>query len=339
MSLALGAGRRRGWLAALVLLVATLRAGTGLGQGGDIGGVITELKSGRGAVETRPAGESEWRPVAPLQAVRPGDVIRVTEDASATILLTGDQGTVVIDTVRSPYRMPAPRHEKGRLEKAQQLLLTSLRFLQPPKPEPVHRALVTRGEGGSPTILTPRNGPVLPGPLTIEWSGARPFRYTLRIVGPNGALVLERTDLEVTRFEYPMGGPALTPGVRYTIQIHTVDRPPQEAWFEVFDPGRARMLEDDLRDLEGALGAAVSSSTRATVRAGFLASHGLIHDAHRIVLLAQRQDPDEPTLHVMLGHLYEAVGLKQEAARAFETARSLQPSGPDVGASSGARQR
>ncbi|MBI2544288.1 MAG: hypothetical protein HYW16_03575 [Candidatus Rokubacteria bacterium] len=339
MNLALRARRRRGWLAALVLLAATSRAGMGLGQGGEVVGVITELKSGRGLAEIRPVGESEWRPVAPLQAVRPGDIIRVTEDAWTAILLTGDQGSVVVDTIRSPYRVPVPRSEKGKLEKARELMLVSLRFLRPAKSEPVERALVTRSEEGPPTIVTPRNGPVLPGPLTIDWSRAGPVRYTLRIIGPDATVVLERVDLGVTRFEYPPGGPALTPGVRYTVQINTAVHPAQEAWFEVLDSGRARMLEADLRDLEGAFGPAVSSSTRATVRAGFLASHGLIHDARRTLLLAAGQDPDEPAFHVMLGHLYEVAGLKREAAAAFDTARSLLPGTADAPAGGRARQR
>ena len=338
MNLALRARRRRGWLGALVFLAVASRAGMGLGQGGDVVGVVTELKFRRGLVEIRPVGESRWRGATPLQAVRPGDVIRVSEDASATILLTGDQGTVVVDTARSPYRVPAPRGEKGKLQKAQQLILVSFGFLRFAKLEPVARALVTRGADGPPTILTPRNGPVLPGPLTIEWSKARPFRYTLRIVGQDAAVVLERVDLGVTRYEYPSGGPGLTPGVRYTVQIHTAVHHAQEAWFEVVDPARAGMLETDLRDLERALGPAVSSSTLATVRAGFLASHGLIHDARRILLLGVRQDPREPTLHVMLGHLYEEVGLRQDAARAFDAASSLLPSAADVPAGDGTRQ-
>jgi len=51
-----------------------------------------------------------------------------------------------------------------------------------------------------------------------------------------------------------------------------------------------------LRDLERGLGPAVSSSTLATVRAGFLASHGLIHNARHTLLLALR--PDSATLTI-----------------------------------------
>jgi hypothetical protein len=338
MNLGKRAQRCLTWLVVPVILGVASRPDIGLGQVGDVVGVITELKSGRGVVEIRPAPESGWRRLAPLQALRAGDVIRVTEDASTTILLTGDQGTVVVDAMRSPYRVPAIPSEKGKFDKAQQLLMGSLGFLRPAKPDPVARALVTRGEVGPPTILSPRNGPVLPGPLTIEWSGGRSLRYTLRIVGPDGGAVFQRVDLGTTRFEYPSAAPAITPGVRYKLQVSSTAYPVQEAWFEILEPGRARILENDLRDLEGALGPAVSSSTRATVRAGFLASHSLIHDARRMVLLAQRQDPDEPALYVMLGHLYEAVGLTQEAAHAFDAARSLQPSGENI-TDTGAKQR
>src|SRR5207247_336393 len=59
-------------------------------------GVITEIKAGDGAVEVRAAG-GPWRPAAPLQALRGGDEVRVTQRATAVVLLSGGRGIVKID--------------------------------------------------------------------------------------------------------------------------------------------------------------------------------------------------------------------------------------------------
>ena len=33
--------------------------------------------------------------------------------------------------------------------------------------------------------------------------------------------------------------------------------------------------------------------------------------------------PDEPTLYLLLGHVYDRIGLKQQAANAFDEAEAL----------------
>ena len=67
----------------------------------------------------------------------------------------------------------------------------------------------------------------------------------------------------------------------------------------------------------------VSPSSLAVARAGYLAEHGLLHDARLVVLAALARDPDEPVLHTLLGSLYNQVGLLAQAAEAFDEAESL----------------
>ena len=171
-------------------------------------------------------------------------------------------------------------------------------------------------------VLTPRNGPVLPEPLVFEWQGSRFSRYTVRIVSPKGVL-LERSGVAGARFDYPSDGPPLSPGVRYTFQVLSLGHPTQEAWFELLDPGRAQSIRRDLAWLEQTLGSIVSPSSLAALKVGFLAREGLLHDARLSLTAALAKDPDEPTLHLLLGNLYLKTGLPDLAAESYQEAQFL----------------
>ncbi len=316
-----------------VFLVPCMAAGQGAGTAGqpearaaETAGMITEIKTGRGRVEVRPAGGAEWRPAAPLQALRAGDAVRATQNAWAVIVLSGGRGSLRVEAAGSPFLVPAPRPGESKAQKALGLLESSFTYLSSGTKEPLQAVLSTRGGPRPPVILSPRNGAVLPESLTFEWLGSRFSRYTIRIVGPGGA-VLERAGVVGARFEYPPNAPALTPAVRYTFQVIAGNHPPQEAWFEVLDPRRTQALRRDLADLEQALGPAVSPNTLVTLRAGFLANNGLLHDARLAVIAGLTRDPDEPTLHFLLGNLYGRTGLPDQAAESYDEAHFLMTRG------------
>jgi hypothetical protein len=173
-------------------------------------------------------------------------------------------------------------------------------------------------------ILTPRDVPVLPDALAVEWVGSRSARYSVRVVEPGGTVV-ERT-VTGTRLEYPPDAPPLKPGVRYTIEVASGTHPVQQAWFELVDRARSETVRQDLRELEQAAGATASPNTLLALRAGFLASQGLRHDARQALVAGLGRDPDEPTFHLLLGKLYEASGLPEQAAEALDEARFLMGS-------------
>jgi hypothetical protein len=283
--------------------------------------MITEIRSGRGRVEVRAAGAQDWRAAAPLQALRPGDAVRATADAWGVIVLSGGRGTVKVDAAGSPHLVAGPRPGETRTQKAAGLLEASLNFLSAGAQE-APRARLSSRASPPPVILSPRNGPVLPDALAFEWLGSTFAQYTIRVAGPGG-LVLERTGVRGGEFAYPAGASPLAPGTRYTVQVIGTRHPPQEAWFEVVEPGRAQAIRRDLAELEQALGPATSPNTRAALRAGFLASHGLLHDARLALLAALAQDPEEPALHELLGNLYAKVGLPEQAAKSYEEAQFL----------------
>ncbi|MFZ1060078.1 MAG: hypothetical protein WAP47_12900 [Candidatus Rokuibacteriota bacterium] len=311
-----------GWLAVAVFVGGPWLAAPAHGQGSESAGMITELKVDRGRVEVRAAGAQEWRKAGPLLALRAGDTIRVSDEAVAVILLSGGRGSVRVTKANSPYVVAAPQPGESKAQKALTLLEASLGFLSTTAKEEPRATLSTRGGPKPPVILTPRNGPVLPDSLTFEWLGSRFSRYTVRIVGPKG-VVIEKKDLTGARFAYPAGAPPLSPGVRYTVQVLSGGHPAQEAWFEVVDPARAQAIRQDVKELEQAFGRTVSPNTLVALRAGFLARNGLVHDARLILVTALAKDPDEPTLHLLLGKLYETAGLRDQAAEAFDEARFL----------------
>ncbi len=303
-------------------------------QGSETAGMIMELKVDRGRVEVRSAGAQEWRKAGPLLALRAGDAVRTTDEATAVILLSGGRGSVRVTKANSPFVVATPQPGESKAQKAMTLLDASLGFLSAAAKEEPRATLSTRGGPKPPVILTPRNGPVLPDSLTFEWLGSRFSRYTVRIVGPKG-VVIEKRDLTGARFEYSPDAPPLSPGIRYTIQVVSGSHPVQQAWFEVLDQARAQAIRRDMKELEQALGPSVSPNTLAALRAGFLARNGLVHDARLTLVTALAKDPDEPTLHLLLGKLYEQAGLREQAAESFDEARFLMTGPPSSRSSEG----
>jgi hypothetical protein len=320
----MGATKRalNGWLN-LLALPGILWLPTGAGSAErEVAGMITEIQMGRGQLEVRLADSERWRPATPLLALKAGDTVTATGDARVVIVLSGGRGTVRVDEATSPYLVTAPPLGRSRLHKGLAVLEASFDFLSATARERPVGVVGTRAALGPPVILTPRNGLVLPDSLVFEWRGSQSSMYGVRIIGPDG-LVLERGKLVANRFQYPESAPPLTAGVRYRFQLMASWQPPQEVWFELADPDRARLIHRDLRDLEEALVPALSPATLATLRAGFLARSGLLHDARLGVAEELARRPDEPTLHFLLGDLYARQGLSKEAMESFAEVRFL----------------
>jgi len=303
-------------LAALLALAAPAAA-----QTAESAGVITEIKPARGRVEVKAAAGGDWRPARPLLALRAGDVVRTTEDASAVVLLSGGRGTVRVAGAAGSLTVPGVT-ASAQGQKAKALVEASLGFLAGTTKESSQAVLATRSQARPPVILSPRNGRALPDGLAFEWLGTRFARYTVRLVGPSGP-VIERREVTGPRWAYPAEAPTLAPNTRYTLQITAGGQPTQEAWFEVVDAARARVVADDLAALDQELGSAAPATSKAVMRAGLLAREGLLHDARRVVVAALEADRDEPTLHLLLGDLYTRTGLTQLAAESFDEAQFL----------------
>src|SRR5581483_8149350 len=179
-------------LRALVLLFPLLSviAPPARAQSAETAGVITELKPGRGRVEVKAAG-ADWKPARPLLALRAGDMVRTSEDAKAAVLLSGGRGTVKIEGPSGAFTVPAIA-AAGQGERARALVEASLGFLAGTTRESSQAVLATRGATRPPIIVSPRNGRVLPEPLTFEWLGSRYSHYAIRLLGPAGPVVDRR---------------------------------------------------------------------------------------------------------------------------------------------------
>ena len=314
----MGATKRtlNGWLKLLALPgILWLPAGAEAADR-EVAGMITEIQLGRGQVEVRVADSERWRPAMPLLALKAGDTVAATGDAWVIIVLSGGRRTVRVDEAASPYLVTAAAVGRSRLHKGLAILEASFEFLSATAKERPVGVVGTRAALGPPVILTPRNGLVLPDSLVFEWRGSQSSLYGVRVIGPAGP-VLERGKLAGNRFQYPESAPPLTAGVRYRFQLLAPWQPPREVWFEVVEPEVARQIQRDLRDLEEALPPAPPPATLATLRAGFLARSGLLHDARLGLALELTRRPDEPTLHFLLGDLYARQGLSREATESF----------------------
>jgi hypothetical protein len=305
------------WLSVVMLAAASVASA----QVRDVGAMITEIKAGRGRIEVRGPGASEWRAAGPLLALKVGDSLRATEDAAAVVVLAGRRGTVQVDAASSPFVVTAAPAE-SKLQKAFLLLEGGLGFLGSNPRETPKPVLSTRSAGRPPVILSPRTGPVMPDTLQFEWQGYQFARYTIRVSGPSG-IVLERPGVTGSHFAYPGEAPPLVPGAAYTLELYSGQTRVDATRFEVADRQRVDDVRRDLREIDQALGPSVPPSSRAVVQAGFLASRGFLHDARATVVTALAADSGQASLHELLGDLYARTGLQREADEAHDQARLL----------------
>jgi hypothetical protein len=316
--------RMIGWgLSVLALALAHPLSAAG-GYVAESVGIVTEIDVRRGGLaEVRRLGAQEWRPAGPLLTLNAGDTVRVSQGASVVILLSGGRGSLKIDTTNSPFQIPAvvPTAEQSKLRRGWVLLEESFKALVKASNDSDQVTLGTRGPASSLMILTPRNGLVLPDSLVFEWAGDQSARYTVRVIG-TGGVVLERRDIAGTTLVYPADAMPPTPGMHYQLQVVGGPRLADKVWFEVLSPARAAAIRHDLFDL-ATVDPAMPPDTLVITQAAFLVSQGLLHDARLKLITALAEKPDQAALHVLLGDVYEQVGLPDQAAESFAEAISL----------------
>ncbi len=317
-------GRRDSSLAAAMALLAALTLlgalWPGLARAADPVAVLTEIRAGKGEIRIKRAEDGDWSAPRALQALRPGDQVRVTADGRATLAFTGG-GAQAVTAANSPFTVAAPRGETGA-DRARGLVAGVTQFLLgQPKP-PTYQSLSVRSGSPPPRILSPRETRLLPGAVTFEWAGPPRPDYGVRLVSPQG-LVWEQAGLPRRPLPYPESAPALAPGTRYSWTLDAPGQPPQRAEFEVVATGDATRIRTALADLAAAAPGGEVGSPPALMRAGLFFQEGLYADARSELQSAIQQDPDEPTLRQLLGYVYDRVGLTDLAAQEFDEAEFL----------------
>jgi len=289
-------------------------------QAGDPVAVLTEIKAGQGEVRVKLPSEADWKIPLPLLSLRAGDQVRVTQNATAVLMFTGGQGTLAVSAGNSPYTVQPPA--AGRAGgKTSEFLSGLSRILMGKKKELVYVPLATRSVKQPPLLISPRDGKLLGSPV-LEWGGSDRLRYGVRILGPQG-MVWEQGNLPRAPLPYPTSAPPLSSGVPYRWELEAKDFPVQRGNFAVLPPAEIASIRQDLAALDPAVLSGYPKNTVVLMRAGFLFEQELYAEARKELLAAIAADPDEPGLHLMLGHVYERTGLAELAAEEFDEAQFL----------------
>ncbi|HET7876613.1 MAG TPA: hypothetical protein VFN71_13915 [Methylomirabilota bacterium] len=311
----------------VILVVAIWTLGTTAALAEEPVAVVTEIRAERGQVQVKRVGESEWRPTQPLLALRPGDQLRAAGEGRAVVVFTGGRGSQTVSAANSPLTVEAPKGQPAS-EKLRGVLGGVTDFLVG-RQKPLDSLPLAVREVRPPrvAILSPRDTRLLPGPVVFEWSGSNTLPYRVHLSGPQGVL-WEQANLPRKPLEYPAGAPALAPDVRYAWELEAPGHPAQRAEFEILRDGAARAIRGDLELLTPAGLPGYPASSVALMRAGFLFRERLHAQARRELLQAIAADPDEPTLHLLLGQVYERIGLRELATRELIEARDLSRGRP-----------
>ncbi|HKZ03946.1 MAG TPA: hypothetical protein VJU81_00625 [Methylomirabilota bacterium] len=291
--------------------------------------VLTEIRPGKGEIRVKIGHDSAWKAPAPLLSLRPGDQVRATEDGRAVILFGGGRPPQTVQASNSPFKVPAPTGsgptgQVGALASS----VTSFLFGKQDKPAYVsaYVPLSTRSVRlPPPTLISPRATKLLTTPVVFEWSGSESQRYGVRVFGPDNAVLWEQTGLSRKDLPYPTSAPAFKPNVTYAWELHAERHPVQRAEFVLLAPAEVTRVKNDLASLPAN---GVSPTTVAVMRGSYLLKEGCYVDARRELLAAIAADPHEASLHQLLGHVYDAMGIKDLATDSFDEARFLSAPRP-----------
>jgi hypothetical protein len=330
--------RRFGWLtAALVLFSATAAWAQ------DAVAVLTEIQTKRGQVHVRTANDTDWVAPKPLQALRAGDQVRVTGEGRAVLVFTGGRGTQLVTQSNSPFKVDV-KGEGAVTDRAKAVLGNVTNFLLGQQREKTYQSLSVRSLP-PPTLLTPRETLVFADALPpIEWTGAASGGYTIRLVGPQGSAW--QAQQSEARKPLPYTGPPLVPGAKYTMELQwkqpepkdpakiakdVICTPPsdrlvtctQRKQIEVLGADGARRVREGLAVLTPEAAKGYPPSTLVLMRAGLLFQERLYADARRELNAGILKYPEEATLHMLLGHVYERTDLPGFANNEFDEAEAL----------------
>ena len=291
---------------------------------GDPVAVLTEIRTGQGEVRVKLAAEADWKAPLPLLSLRPGDQVRATRNATSVLMFTGGQGTVTVSAANSPYTVQPPAAGAGG--RTPELVANLSRFLMGKKKDLTYVPLATRSVKQPPLLLSPREGKLL-GPPLLEWGGSDRLRYTVRVFSPQGK-VWEQANLPRTPLPYPASAPPLAPGVPYRWELEAKDFPIQQGQFTILPPAESTSIRENLAALQPVALPGYPKNTVILMRVGFLFEQGLYAEARKELQAALAVDPEEPSLHLMLGHVYERTGLTELAAEEFDEAEFLSTRTP-----------
>lgn len=289
--------------------------------------VIIEIHLGGGQVQVRRSGEASWRPAQSLLSLRADDQITILKDARITVAFRGARGTKVFTQADSPITVAS--EEANASSGRPRVAWTALfQFLTGARHDlDLVPIAVRHGPPPRVAILSPLDGRVLPGSLSLEWTGCERSGCRVRVIGPEGTVWMVN-DVREGGIVYPTDGPALIAGVRYRWELEAPNVPRQHAFFELLSPDEADGIRSALATLSSSETPEASPASLAVLRNAYLIQVRLYSDARRELSSAIAADPAEPTLHYLQALLYERTGLADLAAQEHLAAQRLTGGDP-----------
>ena len=286
-------------------------------QGQEAVAVITELKFNRGDIQLRTASSAAPAKPAVLQSLYAGNVVQTTKDAVAVIFFTDGSRTVTVDEKNPSFEV---KTSQAKTSPAVSTVKEVAGLLVGKKKPPTYVALAVRGKPQPPTPLSPRNTKILSDAPMFHWMGMEQQPATVKVFGPGG-VIWSAENLSLTKIAYPASAPRLQPDIDYSWVIEKKGFAGSKATFKIVKPADAQAINGRLAELNGVGG--LSKTTLAVLKANFLMSKELYYEAREILTDAIGADSDEPTLHFVLGELYDKIGLKNLATEEFNEAEFL----------------
>jgi hypothetical protein len=284
--------------------------------------VITELKFNRGEVQIRQAGGKAPERPGVLQSLYPGTVVQTTQDAIAVVFFTDGTRTVTVNEQNPSFEVKLvaanDKAANAGVKNVAGLLLGK-------KKPPTYVALAVRGKAQAPTLLSPRNGKIISETPTFHWTAVNHQPATIKVFGPEGVL-WSAENINLTRIAYPTSAPRLLPDIEYAWVLEKKGFPPGKTTFKLVPPAEVAAIQNQLTELT--LLGEISRTTLAVLKANFLMSRELFHEARELLLEGVAADPDEPTLHFVLGELYDKIGLRSLATEEYGAAEFLVKAKP-----------
>jgi hypothetical protein len=306
-------------VASIALTLVFVLGGAAVALSAEPVAVLTEIRKGGpgGEVRVKGAGQDDWRAPQPLMSLGAGDEIRVKGDTARAVIVYTGGATQTITKDNSPFKLGAPPASRRRVATA---FGSVAQFLLGKEKEPVYVQLSTRsikkdGEANL-VILSPRETRLLPSQVKFAWSGPDANKYQIRVYGPSG-VAWTVDDVAKQPVAYPASAPKLQPGVRYRWELKTAETLPERAQFEIIPDAEWKRISAQLGEIKS------NDTTSTLVRVKVLFDERLYQSAREELEAAIARDKTEPNLQFMLGHVYDRMGLREQAAEAFDLAQKL----------------
>lgn len=279
---------------------------------------ITEIhRPGASEARVKRAGQSEWTAAQALLGLERGDQVRVSGEARVVLLYHAGGGTQTVAAANSPFTVgPAP--VGGASEQFRVLAAGITEYFIAKREPPTYKRAATRSQGA--LALSPRHTRLFPGDVVFGWEGSDALSYTVRVLGPEGVL-WEQRGVPRRPVTYPATAPPLRRGVRYFWELETPGQPVERTQFEILTDGDTTRIRTALGVVDRGTRESYPRATVTVMRAVLLSEEGLYTDALRELEAAIATHREEPTLRLLLGHVYDQIGLTAKAAEAFEQAR------------------